>query len=205
MKLLDKLRNKIKYNKKVMLFLTIIVIIGIISGSFLTVILKSDDKQLIVNNIQDFMNNIKNINNIDILKNTLIINILFLVGIWILGISIIGLFVVVGLVFWKSFTLGFTISSFILTYHLKGLLLAFIYVFPHLITNLLVMMYLGTYAIKFSILLIKCIFHKVNLDLRSLIIIYLKVLLISLIIVAITACFEAFITPTFIKYIINFI
>ena len=205
MKLLDKLRNKIKYNKKVMLFLTIIVIIGIISGSFLTVILKSDDKQLIVNNIQDFMNNIKNINNIDILKNTLIINILFLVGIWILGISIIGLFVVVGLVFWKSFILGFTISSFILTYHLKGLLLAFIYVFPHLITNLLVMMYLGTYAIKFSILLIKCIFHKVNLDLRSLIIIYLKVLLISLIIVAITACFEAFITPTFIKYIINFI
>lgn len=205
MKLLDKLRNKIRYNKKVMLFLTIIVIIGIISGSYLTVILKSDDKQLIINNIQDFMNNIKNINNINILKNTLIINMIFLIGIWILGISIIGLFIVIGLVFWKAFTLGFTISSFIITYHLKGLLLAFIYVFPHLIINLLVIMYLGTYAIKFSILLIKCIFHKVNLDLRSLIIIYLKVLMISLIVIGITACFEAFITPMLIKYIINLI
>ena len=205
MKILDKLRNKIKYNKKVMLFLTIIVIIGIISGSFLTVILKSDDKQLVINNIQDFINNIKLINNLDVLKNTLIINVLFLLGIWVLGISIIGLFIVIGLIFWKSFTLGFTISSFILTYHLKGLLLAFIYTFPHLIINLLVIMYLGSYAIKFSILLIKCIFRKINLDLRSLIKIYLKVLIISLIFIIFTSCFESFITPTLIKYIIKLI
>ena len=205
MKILDKLRNKIKYNKKVMLFLTIIVIIGIISGSFLTVILKSDDKQLVINNIQDFINNIKLINNLDVLKNTLIINVLFLLGIWVLGISIIGLFIVIGLIFWKSFTLGFTISSFILTYHLKGLLLAFIYTFPHLIINLLVIMYLGSYAIKFSILLIKCIFRKINLDLRSLIKIYLKVLIISLIFIIFTSCFESFITPTLIKYIMKLI
>ena len=201
MKLLDMLRNKIKYSKKIMLFLTIIVIIGIITGSFLSVALNSNDKVLITDNIKSFIENISNINNIDILKNTILINIILIVGIWILGISVIGLLIVILLVFWKSFTLSFTIASFILTYNLKGLLLAFIYIFPHLIINLLVIMYLGSYSIKFSILIIKCIVNKVNLNLKKLMIIYLKVLIISLIIISITSLFEAYITPNLLKLI----
>ena len=202
MKILDKLQNKIKYNKKVMLFLSIIVIMGIISGSFLSVILKNNDKQLVINNIKNFVENINNVNNIELLKNSLLINIILILGIWILGISIIGLFIVIVLIFWKSFTLGFTISSFILTYHLKGIILALIYIFPHLIINLLIIMYLGSYSLKFSILIIKCIFRKINLDLRKLTIIYLKILLISIIFILITSLFESFITPYILKIIV---
>ena len=203
MKYLDKLRNKIKYNKKTMLFLIILVIIGIISGSFLSVILNSNDKQLVQDNIKNFIENIKSFNNINILKNTILINIIMVLGIWILGISVIGLIIVICLVFWKAFTLSFTISGFILTYNLKGLLLAFIYIFPHIIINLLVIMYLGSYALKFSILIIRCIFNKVNLDLRKLMIIYFKVLIISLFVIIITSLFEAFITPYLLKFIIS--
>ena len=201
--LLDKLRNKIKYNKRVMLFLSIIVIIGITTGSFLSVILNSNDKLLISSNIKDFIDNITNLNYFDIFKNTIIINIILILGIWLLGISVIGLIIVILLVFWKAFTLGFTISGFILTYNLKGLLLAFIYIFPHIIINLLVIMYLGSYALKFSILIIRCIFNKVNLDLRKLMIIYFKVLIISLFVIIITSLFEAFITPYLLKFIIS--
>ena len=201
--LLDKLRNKIKYNKRVMLFLSIIVIIGITTGSFLSVILNSNDKLLISSNIKDFIYNITNLNYFDIFKNTIIINIILILGIWLLGISVIGLIIVILLVFWKAFTLGFTISGFILTYNLKGLLLAFIYIFPHIIINLLVIMYLGSYALKFSILIIRCIFNKVNLDLRKLMIIYFKVLIISLFVIIITSLFEAFITPYLLKFIIS--
>lgn len=195
------LRNKVKYSKKIMAFLTIIVIFGIISGSFLSVILNSQDKQLVTDNIKNFIESIS-FNNIDILKNTLLVNVLLIVGIWILGISVIGLIIVIVLVFWKSFTLGFTISSFILTYNLKGLLLASIYIFPHLIINLLVIMYLGTYALKFSILIIKCMFSKVNLNLKKLMLSYSKVLLFNLIIITITSLLEAFITPYLLKLIV---
>ena len=205
MKYLDKLRNKIKYNKKTMLFLIILVIIGIISGSFLSVILNSNDKQLVQDNIKNFIENIKSFNNINILKNTILINIIMVLGIWILGISVIGLIIVICLVFWKAFTLSFTISEFILTYNLKGLLLAIIYIFPHLIINLLIIMYVGSYAIKFSTLIIRCMFNKVNLDLRKLMIIYMKVLIISLILIIITSLFESFITPFFLKYIVSLI
>ena len=153
MKIVDKLRNKIKYNKKTMLFLTIIVIIGIISGSFLSVILNSNDKQLVQDNIKNFIENINSLNYIDVLKNTLLVNVIMVLVIWLLGISVIGLIIVICLVFWKAFTLSFTISAFILTFNIKGLLLAIIYIFPHLVINLLIIMYVGSYAVKFSTLI----------------------------------------------------
>ncbi len=205
MKILDMLKNKIKYNKKTMLFLVIIVIIGILTGSFFSVILNQNDKQLVIDNITNYIENINKINNLEILKNTFIVNILVIFGIWILGISVIGLFIVIILLFWKSFTLSFTVSSFILTYNLKGLLLSFIYIFPHLIINMLIYLYIGSYALKFSILIIKCIFHKINLDLRKLMIIYLKVLIISLIIIIISSLYESFIMPFFLKYLVPLI
>ena len=64
-------------------------------------------------------------------------------------------------------------------------------------------MYLGSYALKFSILIIRCIFNKVNLDLRKLMIIYFKVLIISLFVIIITSLFEAFITTYLLKFIIS--
>ena len=203
MKYLDKLRNKIKYNKRTMLFLTILVIIGIISGAFLSVVLNSNDKQLVSDNIKSFIENINSYNNINIFKNTILINILMVLGIWLLGISVIGLIIVIFFVFWKAFTLSFTISSFILTFNIKGIILAFIYIFPHLIINLLIIMYVGSFAIKFSTLIIRCIFNKVNLDLRKLMIVYFKVLLISIIIIIVTSLFESFIMPLFLKYFIH--
>ncbi len=201
MKLLDKLQNKIRFNKKMMIFLFIIIIIGIITGSFLSVVLNSSDKILVIDNIKSFVESINSFNNIDLLKNSLIINIILICSIWILGISVIGLIIVICIVFWKSFTLGFTISGFILTYNIKGLLLAFIYVFPHLIFNLIIMMYLGSYSIKFSILIVKCIFNKINLDFRKLMKIYLQVLMISVIFIIISSFFESFITPYLLKFI----
>ena len=99
MKILDMLKNKIIYNKKTMLFLVIIVIIGILTGSFFSVILNQNDKQLVIDNITNYIENINKINNLEILKNTLLINILVIFGIWILGISVIGLFIVI-ILFW---------------------------------------------------------------------------------------------------------
>ena len=202
-KIMDKLKNKIKYNKKIMLFLIIIVIIGIISGSFLCVILNSSDKALVQEHIKSFIENINsnNLNYVDSLKNSVLINTILTLGIWILGISVIGLLVVILLIFWKSFTLAFTIAGFIITYNLKGLLCALIYIFPHLIINLLIIMYLGSYSIKFSMLIIKCMFNKVNLDIHKLMKVYTKVLLFSFSTIIITSLYESFVTPFLLKII----
>lgn len=203
--LLDKLRNKITYNKKIMLFLTITVIIGIMAGSFLVVILNNNDKVLVKEYIENFINNVNgfSFNYVDTLKNALLLNLIIIISIWILGISVIGLLIVICLVFWKAFTLGFTISGFIITFNLKGVVAALVYIFPHLIINLLIIMYLGSYSIKFSMLIIKCVVSKACLDLRRLMNKYLKVLLFSTIVIIVTSLFETFITPILLKGIVS--
>ena len=57
---MDKLRKIIKYDKKIMTLLNIIAIIGIITGSIFMVIISKDDKQLVLNSIKDFFDNLIN-------------------------------------------------------------------------------------------------------------------------------------------------
>ena len=204
-KIMDKLKNRISYNKKIMLFLTILTIIGIITGAFLVVILNVSDKNLIKEYIQTFIDNINSFNYIESLKNSLIISLILTIGIWILGISVIGLLFVILIIFWKSFVLGFTISSFIITYNLKGLMLSFVYIFPSFIINLLVLMYLGSYSIKFSLIIIKSIVSKKKLELSKLMHKYLIVLILTLIINLLTSLFEVFITPILLKGVATFL
>lgn len=204
-KIMDKLKNRISYNKKIMLFLTILTIIGIITGAFLIVILNVSDKNLIKEYIQTFIDNINSFNYIESLKNSLIISLILTIGIWILGISVIGLLFVILIIFWKSFVLGFTISSFIITYNLKGLMLSFVYIFPSFIINLLVLMYLGSYSIKFSLIIIKSIVSKKKLELSKLMHKYLIVLILTLIINLLTSLFEVFITPILLKGVATFL
>ena len=202
---MDKLKKIIKYNKQMMLFIGIIVISGIIAGSLFTVLLSTSDKGMVMESIKKFTNNITHntYNYVDSLKNIFFPNIITTLFIWILGISIIGLIVVIIILFYKAFILGFTISSLILTYNLKGLVIAFVYIFPPLILNILVFMYLSTYSIKLSIILIKSIIGKKSLNFKSFMNNYLKVLIISLIVIIISSLYEIFINPYILKSIIN--
>lgn len=202
---MNKLKKIIKYNKQMMLFISIICLSGIIAGSIFTVLLNNSDKNTVMESVKKFTNNINHdtYNYINSLKNILLPNTLLTLFIWILGISIIGAIIVVIILFYKSFILGFTIGSLILTYNLKGLIISFIYVFPPLILNILVFMYLSSYSIKLSIILIKSIIGKKNLNFKSFINNYLKVLVISFIIIVVSCLYEIFINPYILKYIIN--
>ena len=199
---MDKLKKIIKYDKKIMTFLNVIAIVGIIAGSIFMIILSKNDKETVLNSIKDFFDKLINnkFNFVGTLKNTLISNFLFSFIIWVIGISVVGLLIVIFIIFYKSFTLGFTISSIIYTYSIKGSLLALIYVFPHMVMNLLIILYLSSYSIKLSIILIKSILKKDNLNFKAFINNYSKVFLISIIFLIVTSLYESFIAPIILRY-----
>ena len=199
---MDKLKKIIKYDKKIMTFLNVIAVVGIIAGSIFMIVLSKNDKETVLNSIKDFFNKLINnkFNFVGTLKNTVISNFLFSLIIWVIGISVIGVLIVIFIIFYKSFTLGFTISSIIYTYSIKGTLLALIYVFPHMIINLLVLLYLSSYSIKLSIILIKSILKKDNLNFKAFINNYSKVFLISIIFLIVTSLYESFIAPIILRY-----
>jgi len=207
MKWMDKLKGTIKVNKKTLLFFTILLIIGIIAGSIFMAILSETDKKLVTDYFNNYISNIENnkLNYLESIKNGLFNNLLYIIIIWILGISIIGIPIVTIMFFIKSFTLGFSIASMVFNYKLKGCLLNFINIFPHQMIYFLIYMLITTYSIFFSLKMINSIINKKNMDFKIMMNKYVKILIISVIAITIGIIIETFITPLLIKIIIPLI
>ena len=206
-KAMDKLFSNIKFDKRYVFFSLVIVILGIITGSLFIVMLKNEDKTLVIEYIESFISNIRdnNINYIDILKNSLIVNYIIILIISIIGFTYFFFPINILVLFYKSFIIGFSLSSFILTYRIKGLLISLTYIFPHLIINILLFAILTAYTLKLSISMIKHIIKKKDVNMRLYFNKYLYIIIIFIILVTITGLYEAYISTHLIKFISKFI
>lgn len=207
MKLLDKLLNNIRFEKKYVLFSMIIVILGIITGAFFIVILNTSDKNIVIEYISNFIDSIKNNNlvNINIFKNTVLTNYITVLLIAIVGFTFFFFFINILILFYKSFVLGFTISSFILTYGIKGSIFSLVYIFPHLIINLFIYMLIVSFTIKLSIQMINYIIKKKDVNMRIYFNKYFSLILLSSILILFTTLYESYVIPYIIKFIVKFI
>ena len=188
--------------KKKYLFLIIIVIIGFIMGIIFSNILSVEDSKLVNSKITNYFNNLAKDTPINYLSNLFLSiknNILYLVIIWIMGLSIIGLVLNNFILFFKSFILGFSVGGIINIYFYSGIVLSFFYVFPALLINILILTMMTYYANDFSLKLFNTIFRKGNTKFNLLIKKYLKVLGIFTIILLVSSIIETFITPFFLK------
>ena len=204
-KVMDKLKLAIKNNKKMIFFLGIIAVVAIVFGSLFSIMLNESDKNLVNEYISNFFENIKNnnLNYILALKNGGISIFGFILTVWLLGISIIGMPIVLFMYFSKFFVLGFSISSIIKGYGLKGCLLSFGYVFPYQIIYIIAYTILTIYSIKISFKLISSLVKKDKIDFKPIINKYLFILVLSLITTLLALLFEVFITPKFINLILS--
>lgn len=202
---MDKL--KIKINKKIFVFLFVLMLIGIIAGSIFTTILNSSDKKLVVDHLNDFINNINN-NKLDYLfslKSNLITNIGYVMLIWLLGISVIGLPIIIIMFFTKCFILGFSVGSVLITFKLKGILVSLVYVFPGQVISLLFLLLLMMYSMSFTFRMLYAILKKKSLDFKLIINKYFKILLIVLGVVILMSLYDTYLMPRLIKLLIPFI
>ena len=164
------------------------MILGLIAGIIYAIILNKSDHRIITTSLDSFFTSIKN-NDIDYknaLINSLTGNILSTTFIFLLGISIIGIPIIMISLFFQTFILGFSISSIIYTYHLNGILKALTYTLPHQLITILMSLFLGFYALYFGIKLFKYLFRGKDINLRHSMKRYLQVYLTVLIIN--TAC-----------------
>ncbi len=193
-------------NKKVNLFVIFIVVLGIISGSLFLMVLNENDKSEVINEISTFMANINtnNINNLNSFKNSLIEGMILIILSWILGMSIIGVIFNIFFIYMKSFTIGFSISSFILVYKYKGILSSLIYVIPSQLINILIILILGVYTLLFSKYLFKMIFLKdKTVNLGKFFKKYVLVFGICIILCVISSLCEAYLLPSLLKVMIK--
>lgn len=198
---MDKLKKIFFVNKKISVFVFGVLIFSIISGCLFPLFLNQDDKLLTSSYLSDFISNISNYNYSSMVFNSLFNNSFFLIILWILGISIIGCFIVIFLYFLKGFIIGFSLSSIILNYKVKGLLFSFLYLFPHHIINIIIYGIMTSYSLIFSIKFILFLFKKYDFNVRNSFRKNFKVFLLSLGILIISSLYESFVWPSVMKYI----
>jgi stage II sporulation protein M len=208
---MNKLFHKVKMpafkNKRLYLFLLLIFIIGVIFGSIFITILDEQDKASVLSQIGDFFSKIKS-NKFDfaeVFKNSAISNLLYIALVFILGISIIGIPIVIIMLFLKGFMIGFSIASIIAKYKMIGLLGAITYIFPHIILSVIVIFIISYYALKISFSILKSVMEKKTINFSEIINRYSVIMLIGVIVMVISSLIETFISPYIMKLFTLFI
>lgn len=200
---MDKLKNIFKVNKRIILCLIVITIIGIISGSLFFYLLSNNDRETVIKSIEDFINNINSINYSICLKSNLVINLVLLLIIFIFSLTIIGIPIIIIIYYFKTFSLGFSLVAIISRYGFKGTLYAVIYLFPHNIISLLTFLVLSLYGLIYSFKTLHNFTKKTNINLNNSFAKLKTVLLISIIIIILCSLYQTFIMPKLLNFILN--
>ncbi len=129
-KIKETIKEHIMNNLREYIIILLIFIIGIFLGVFFINNIQDEQMAEISEYINTFINNLKNsyeVDNLDLLKTSMLQNIVLGVAIWFFGTTVIGIPVVFGIVLYRGFCLGYTISTCITVMGLsKGLLFVLI-------------------------------------------------------------------------------
>ena len=195
--IINQTKNHIEKQKIKYMFLSTITVLGIISGILFILFISNKDKLLVKKEIEIIFDTINNhkINYISTFINSFSSYLLSILGIYLLGISIIGMPLIILFLYLKGFVFGFSISSMINIYHLKGIPLVLSYLFPCHFILLIVYLLLGFHAISFSIKLFRYLFLKENIPLNKYFKNLNRILLISFIMIIICSLLEVFLSP----------
>ncbi len=113
-------------NFKLYLIVIIIFIIGIVAGVIFINNVNGDQATEIQNYITEFINLLKQDYHIDtglLLKKSLSDNLILIITMWLLGSTVIGIPIVMGIVLFRGFCIGYSVSAIIATLGVqKGIL-----------------------------------------------------------------------------------
>lgn len=199
-KVIDIIFRDIKKDKSIYISLIIVLILSLIFGIFFIKILENNDKNLVMTHINTYFDNIKSNNYKFNLLNNIITNNIILFIIWILGFSVIGLPLIISILFYKGFTLSFTVTSLIYNFKFNGIFFSLVYIFPHLVLNILFYFIMTYYSFKLCLNIIQVLLNKNKLN-TSFLKKYIVVLAISFIFLSLSALYETYIIPYLIKII----
>lgn len=118
LKIGNTIYQHITNNSKEYILLTLIFLIGIFLGVMFINNSQETQRGEITSYLNNFIDKLKNtekLESAEILKNTIIENIILAITLWFFGTTVIGIPVVFGIILYRGFCLGYSIASIILT------------------------------------------------------------------------------------------
>ena len=115
-KLANAVKEHIKTNIRPYFFTACILLIGITFGVFFVNNLKTEQSQEIQTYINEFITSLKNGSTIDngkLLQTSITNNLILVIIMWFAGSTVIGIPIVIGIVIYRGFCMGYTVSALI--------------------------------------------------------------------------------------------
>lgn len=184
-----------------LLCISIGIVLGIYTVKYMGILQKND----LISYLKSFTENTSkgNINSNAVLIQTLQNNLPLLLAIWFLGLTIIGIPVILLLDIIKGFTLGFTMSFFIKGLGYKGILVSLLGVLPQNIIYIPCLLLSSVLAMEFSLSILKDKINNQwtqNIGMKTLS--YSIAYLFIFLAMGVGFLFEAYMTPSLMKLVV---
>lgn len=194
-------------NSSVYIFVIVLFLMGVIFGAVVVNSMSFTQKEDLFYYLSQFfgqMSDGKESNANSLFFQSLLHNSKYIGLMWLLGISIIGLPVILILLFMKGMVIGFTVGFLVNQMQWKGFLLSFVSILPQNIIIIPIFIVMATITITFSIQMVRRQFmKKISTPMLPLLSKYFVTLLVAIVCITVAAAVEAYLSPTLLKAVIG--
>ncbi|WP_427339228.1 stage II sporulation protein M [Caloranaerobacter sp. DY30410] len=199
------------FQKYLFLYFLVIVflMIGISTGAITIRVVDDTARDQIINYLNSFSSIINkdiDLKALKIFKYSITNNIQTIIAIWLLGITVIGIPIVLIIIALRGFIIGFTVAFFIKEFKIKGVTLSLLCLLPQNIFLVFGLIVISVISILFSISILK---NKINVikqpSFLNRFINYTITIFIVSIIIIMGCLVESFTTPILLKIINNYL
>lgn len=183
--------------------------VGISTGAITIRVVDDATRTKIINYLNSFFSIINkdiDLKSFNLFKYSIINNIQTIIAIWLLGITVIGIPVILLIIALRGFIIGFTVAFFIKEFKVKGITLSLLCLLPQNIFLVFGFIIISVISILFSISILK---NKINVikqpSFFNRFINYTITIFIVSIIIIIGCLVESFTTPILFKIINNYL
>lgn len=205
-KIIEIIKTHILNNAKEYIIVTLLFIIGIFSGVLFINNMQYSQSSEVATYLNTFIEKLKNteeLNNLQLLKTSIGQNLVLAITIWFFGTTVIGIPVVFGMVIYRGFCLGYTISACISIMGLpKGLLFVAISIILQNILFIPAILALAVSGFKLYKSIIK---DKRKENIKLEIVRHTVFSLIMLVVLIVSSIVEVFISTNLLKNLIKYL
>lgn len=203
----DIVANHFREHSSIYLFVIVLFLMGVIFGAIVVNSLSFNQKEDLFYYLSQFFGQVstgKVAASNDILLQSFFHNSKFVGLMWILGISIIGLPVILVLLFIKGMVVGFTVGFLVNQMQWDGFLLSFVSILPQNLIIIPIFIFGATLSVAFSLKMIRKQFmKKLGQPIFPLLGRYALAFLGALFLLVAAASIEAYVSPALMKLVVN--
>lgn len=200
----SNMRTHLRDHLSLYVFVSMLFITGVVFGAVMVNALTLEQKQELARHLGNYFFVVDQGELLDgkqSFPQTLSLNLKWIVIIWILGMSVIGLPVIFALDFLKGVLIGFSVGFLVGEFSWKGMFFALASIAPRNIVLIPVIITASVVAMAFSFSLIKNRFAQRKGRLYPQFVSYSTTNLALALIVTLVSLFEAFIAPSMMKWV----